>query len=83
VTGTDSSADVAAAVELAWLFEAAVNGKEKTSEVRLRMDGLGLTPKGKRDLRLRPASEKDQPAEVIRVKTDALRRLRAVDPGGA
>jgi hypothetical protein len=83
VTGTYSSADIAAAVELAWLFEAAVHGKEKTSEVRLRMDGLGLTPKGKRDLRLRLLSENDEPAEVIPLKTAALRRLRAVDPGGA
>lgn len=48
VTSQYTSADVAAAWELADLFETI-----PFSEQRLRMDGLGLTPKGKRDLRLK------------------------------
>ena len=45
------------------------------SEVRLRMDSLGLTPKGKRDLRWRlPKAE----PEVAEVKPMPGRRLRAV-----
>jgi hypothetical protein len=47
------------------------------NELRLRMDGLGLTPKGKRDLRWRtgtavPKTEKPKLAEV--------KRLRAIGP---
>ena len=46
-------AEIAAAVELAYVHDAFVRGDEKAAEVRLRMDGLGLTSKGKRDLRWR------------------------------
>lgn len=49
------------------------------SEVRLRMDALGLTPKGKRDLRWRVVAAE---AEVVplrkRGKMPQQRRLRAV-----
>jgi hypothetical protein len=71
VTSQYSSADVAAVHELADNFtELAPN------EQRLRMDGLGLTPKGKRDLRWRT------PNEVKTVKKQAekapVRHIRAV-----
>ena len=47
------------------------------SEVRLRMDGLGLTPKGKKDLRYRVSAD-DQPAapEVKRRNRTHGRRSR-------
>jgi hypothetical protein len=77
-TGQFGPAEIAAAVELAYVMEAHVRGEEKAAEVRLRMDGLGLTPKGKRDLRWRVA---EKPAEPERPKLAELRRLRAVDPG--
>lgn len=52
------------------------------NEVRLRMDALGLTPKGKRDLRWRlpgdPASEKQDELP----KLAEVRRLRALDATG-
>jgi len=51
-------AEVAAALELAWLHtDSIVDGEPKASEIRLRMDGLGLTAKGKRDLRWRAPTE--------------------------
>jgi hypothetical protein len=71
-------AEVAAAVELAWIFEAAVRGEERASEVRLRMDGLGLSAKGKRDLRWRSPTEQKPSAAPVRLAE--VRRLRAVDP---
>lgn len=78
-TGMYGPAEIAAVVELAWLFEAAVRGEEKQSEVRLRMDGLGLTPKGKRDLRWRPPSERTEPAAPSDDSPKAtVHRLRAV-----
>jgi hypothetical protein len=46
-------AEIAAAVELAYVMESMVRGEENAAEVRLRADGLGLTAKGKRDLRWR------------------------------
>lgn len=48
--------DLAAVEMLAWVMEESVQGRVKPSEVRLWMDGLGLTPKGKRDLRWRVAA---------------------------
>jgi hypothetical protein len=59
-------------------MEAYVRGEEKAAEVRVRMDGLGLTPKGKRDLRWRVA---ERQAEPERPKLAEVRRPRAVDPG--
>jgi hypothetical protein len=50
-------AEVAGAVELAFLHHDACLGAEKMSEVRQRMDGLGLSAKGKRDLRWRAPTE--------------------------
>lgn len=64
VTSQYTPADIAAAVELAYLMEGMVRGEEKSAEVRQRMDGLGLTPKGKRDLRFRvPVGEAEAAAQ--------------------
>lgn len=51
VTQIYTPADLVYILELALLFETMTSSN--ANEVRLRMDGLGLTPKGKRDLRLR------------------------------
>lgn len=54
VTQVYGENEIAAVVELAYLQEDLSRGTLTiASEVRLRMDGLGLTPKGKRDLRYR------------------------------
>src|SRR4029077_3858645 len=52
VTSQYGDADFAAIEELAVRYEGLM-----PSEQRLRMDGLGLTPKGKRDLRWRTPNE--------------------------
>jgi hypothetical protein len=52
VTSQYGIADVAAVVELARQYDDLA-----PNEQRLRMDGLGLTPKGKRDLRWRTPAE--------------------------
>jgi len=83
VTGQYGPADIAAAVELADQFE-----ELQPSEQRLRMDGLALTPKGKRDLRWRTGGDVDQEPEPLtpraRAGGDARRRrlLKAVQGGG-
>jgi hypothetical protein len=74
-------AEIMAAVELAYIHHSYCVGDEKASEVRLRMDGLGLTPKGKRDLRWRSPSESTTAAvenEPEGGKLAEVRRLRAV-----
>jgi len=49
-----SSADTESLVQLAHLWQLVDEGEMKwAAESRLRMDGLGLTQKGKRDLRLK------------------------------
>jgi len=80
VTGQYGPADVQAALELAHVMEEYVRGREKAAEVRLRMDGLGLSPKGKRDLRWRVPGEQVAGRPVS--PPGEVRRLRAVDPGG-
>jgi hypothetical protein len=54
------------------------------SELRLRMDGLGLTPKGKHNLRWRVTTQAeavgDRPERLARSMSSRRRRLRAVDP---
>lgn len=68
VTSQYGPADLAAVFELARMYD-----KLQPNEQRLRMDGLGLTPKGKRDLRWRT------PAEVATAKGRAeVRKLRVV-----
>lgn len=89
-TGMYGPAEVAAVVELAWLVEEFVSGnvwvdgedkdaaRERVTagELRLRMDGLGLSAKGKRELRWIP------PARDVAVPEQAepavVRNLRAV-----
>lgn len=73
-------AEIAAAIELAWLHtDSIVEGDPKAAEIRLRMDGLGLTAKGKRDLRWRAptehAKDDDKPE---RSPTATVTKLRAV-----
>lgn len=68
-------AEIAAALELAYLMEAMIRGDEKAAEIRLRMDGLGLTAKGKRDLRWRVVSEATEAAKGPMAE---VRELRAV-----
>jgi len=65
-----SPADVAFALDTILLH----NEMKKPNEVRLRMDSLGLTPKGKRDLRWRITAPVE--AEVTSITRE--RRLRAV-----
>lgn len=76
---------IALAIQLAYLFEDYVRGNEKFSEVRLVMDGLGLTEKGKRDLRWRVARDEEQGTiprrRVSAVTSDQRARLSVVpDP---
>lgn len=79
--------EIAAAIDLAYLHHDWSRGESKlAAEIRIRMDGLGLTPKGKRDLRWRVPP----PALVLKLdearqeRTPASkRRLRAVDPPAA
>lgn len=67
---------LALAVQLAYLFEDYVRGDEKFSEVRLVMDGLGLTEKGKRDLRWR-VSEVSTPEPGKRQRNASRAKRRA------
>ena len=60
VSGTWLESDRVAA----WLLAECWEGLAP-SEQRLRMDGLGLTPKGKRDLRLRVPAEVEQGAVPV------------------
>ena len=70
VTAQYSPADIAYALDAIRLYDRMT--PRSANEVRLRMDGLGLTPKGKRDLRWRVVEE---PGEVV--------PLRAVDSRSA
>jgi hypothetical protein len=79
-TGQYGPAEISAAVELAFVMRDYVRGDEKAAEVRLRMDALGLSSKGKRDLRWRAPSEKV--AAPRKPQLAEVRRLRAVDPAG-
>lgn len=67
-----SAVDVAYAIELAARFE-----KLPPHEQRLRMDSLGLTPKGKRDLRWRLPQAKAAEQKTTTTPT-ILSPLRAV-----
>jgi hypothetical protein len=81
-----SEAEVDSVIDLAYVHEEWVRGDNRLiSEVRLRMDGLGLTPKGKKDLRWKVIDElPPPPAEAMIVHTASSReRLRAVDPTSA
>lgn len=91
-SGMFGPAEIAAAVELAWLVDEFATGNVRVegedrqaarervtpAELRLRMDGLGLTAKGKRDLRWRSTAE-HAPADAPEDKPLAdVHRLRAV-----
>lgn len=79
VTGVYGPTELAAIIELAYVMEDYVRGLERPNEVRLRMDGLGLTPKGKRDLRYRnPAPEPPEPEKPSRrgARSSSKRRAR-------
>jgi len=85
-TSQFSSGDISYAVETAYLVEDFQRTRKVTlaSEIRLRMDGLGLTAKGRRNLRWRFKAE-GQDGEVIPIAAGrARRRLRdrvaATDP---
>lgn len=74
-TGQYGPAEVAAAVELAYVMEDFVRaGTRGANEVRLRMDGLGLTPKGKRDLRWRASTEPPEDVRPTRSRTPSSKR---------
>jgi hypothetical protein len=69
-----SPSDVAYALDTILLHNVMTPGS--ASEVRLRMDSLGLTPKGKRDLRWRLAAADEKPETLQQPAT--VRKLRAV-----
>jgi len=73
VTAQWSPADVAFAIDTIFLRQRMT--PSTANEIRLRMDALGLTPKGKRDLRWKISSE-ERAAEVRSLPQP--RRLRAV-----
>jgi hypothetical protein len=78
VTSQYSPADIAYAIDAIRLYE--VMTPSRANEVRLRMDSLGLTPKGKRDLRWRVVSddpeEQNTPAPKAAKKKNSARRGR-------
>ena len=85
-TAQYTPADISYAIETAYLVEQYQRGGKVTlaSEIRLRMEGLGLNAKGRRNLRWRIAA----PAEVVELHqahAKPRRRLRAVavDPGAS
>jgi hypothetical protein len=73
VTSTYTPADLVSLRQLCLRF-----GELQDSEQRLRMDGLGLTPKGKRDLRLRVSAQAVDERGVP--KGAEVRKLRIVAP---
>lgn len=80
-----SPADVQLAIDLAYVYEQWVDEPSAAlaSEIRQRLDGLGLSPKGKQDRRWRIAAEEiDEPAAVSDPASN-VRRIRAVDPAAA
>jgi hypothetical protein len=72
-----SPADRAYALDAIVLHNQATN-PSSVKEVRLRMDGLGLTPKGKRDLRWRVV-ENQEPAEAVPIGLSRARRRRLLE----
>lgn len=84
VTGAYGSAEIAMAVELAYVYEDAVRESKPTrwAEVRQWMDRLGLTMKGKRDLRLRLAPEPSLPFPQVMPEARDFSTLRLVDEAG-
>lgn len=85
VTAGYGPSELAAVLELAYLFEEMVRGDLKLlSEIRQWTDRLGLNAKGKRDLRWRVVKPVDEVAEARGRREGApKRRLAAVDPVAA
>jgi hypothetical protein len=85
-SGMFGPAEVASAVELAWLMDEFASGGDPdrkvqrvtAAELRLRMDGLGLTAKGKRDLRWRSTGEVEATGAGSAGPAPARGHLRAV-----
>lgn len=73
VTAQWSPSDVAYALDTIRLYEGMT--PSGANEVRIRMDGLGLTPKGKRDLRWRVP----QPAQVVSIESARPERKSAAE----
>jgi len=76
VTATWNASDTAFAVDTILLHAAAA--VKSANEIRLRMESLGLTPKGRRDLRLRLMEDSDEPEEPDEPSLAAPRHLKAV-----
>jgi hypothetical protein len=76
VTAMYTPADVSYALDLARLH--AEMDAKTANEVRLRMDGLGLTPKGKKDNRWRvvPDAQEAPAGRRPKVKASSARRAR-------
>jgi hypothetical protein len=76
-----SPADVAYAIDTLYLVDLCARRPTSSlaAEIRLRMDGLGLTPKGKRNLRWRIAGPTEVVEHPARSSDARRRRLRAVD----
>jgi hypothetical protein len=64
-TALYTPAEVAYALDAIRLYDE----KGPTPEIRLRMDGLGLTPKGKRDLRYRVSPDEQPVAPEVKRRT--------------
>jgi hypothetical protein len=80
VTGAYGDTEIDDAITVAYIYEEAVRAGGKSSlwaEVRQWKDRLGLTMKGKRDLRLRTIE--DAPAEEATSERKPRPRLRLVD----
>lgn len=75
VTALWSPADVAHALDTILLHNQMT--ASTANEVRLRMDGLGLTPKGKRDLRWRIREREHEDAPRSRRRSPGLEARRA------
>jgi len=75
VTLVYTKADVAFVCELGHRY-----AEMKHSEQRLRADTLGLTPKGKRDLRWRTPLEKRKQEESAVRATELRRKIRVTAP---
>lgn len=74
-------AEIAFAIETLYLIDQLSRRTSATlaAEIRQRMDGLGLTPKGKRDLRWRVPEQTE--AEVVELSTPQRRErnVRAIE----
>ncbi len=88
-TGVYGPAERQLALDLAYIYEQWVQGPTAAlaGEIRQRLDGLGLSPKGKQDRRWRLVDAEPVLVEPIAQPTAhpeaPVRRLRAVDPAAA